>query len=208
MAKLKICFVAPPSCDKTTTAREVVKILKKTHGINAEVAEEYARKYIRDNYDGTHPIIDPHQQYPIILGQMETERMVSKLHDVVVCDSASFLGYIYVKEMITNLPKQQSIKPMYFKLLKDIHEMSLREISSYDAVFLFEPTGSIFQDGIRSQKDDDQIPIYNKIKGFLDSEGIPYYKISGKAEEKANEVVNTLKPTLEQIGLLEVRHAN
>lgn len=192
MSNLKICIVAPPSCDKTTTAREVVKILKKQHRINAEVAEEYARKYTRDNYDDlddNHPIYDPHQQYPIMLGQIEVEDKVSRRHDVTICDSSTFLGYVYARAMVTGLPKTMRHKPMYQKLLKDLHEMSLQQLPSYDSVFLFEPTGFVFQDGVRSQKDADQAPLFTRIKGFLDAEGVKYTQLSGTAEEKAQEIV-------------------
>lgn len=200
--KLKICIVAAPSCDKTTVAREVVKILKKNYGINAEIVEEYARKYIRDNYVDEHPLVDPHQQYPIMLGQIELEQKIGNLHDVVVCDSSSFLGYIYAALMVQELPPEQKIKPMYLKVLKDLHEIALKEISTYDKIFLFSPTGSVFQDGVRKQTDDDQVPIFEKIRGFLLSESINFVHIDGDVNHKTQAIISIVLPKLRKLGLV------
>jgi hypothetical protein len=174
-------MVGAPSCRKTTTA-EQVKIKLKLAKINAEICPEYARTYIRD----TGPISSPLEQLAVFHGQRHLEHQLEKVHDIVICDSAQFLGYPYCRTFLTPNPKEEAVTRL-------LHGMCVESIHEYKHIFYLPPDGSeVFQDGIRIQNNEMQEEIAAKINAFLCLENIGVNILTGTVNDKVEGVLQCL----------------
>lgn len=175
----KLCIVGAPSCRKTTVA-EQLKIRLKTTGYNAELAPESARTYIMKFGAPTHPA----EQMLIAMGQIDIEDLISGKHDIVICDSASFLSYIYTMRLGTD-KKTEAIK-------EEVHRLVMPYVKTYDYVFFAPKQGPMVNDNVRFQTNEETIEISNQIKGFLDLERIPYVTLNGSIDEKVAQILKVL----------------
>ena len=182
---MKIAIVGAPSCRKSTTADQV-NVMLKTQKYNSAVCEEYARTYIL-RYG---PMTVAHEQLIVLLKQVEKEEELSKVHDIVICDTASWLSYIYCSMLLRQTNEFTSIKGR--KLLGEIHKRLLRVLHTYDLTFYMPIQESVVKDGVRVQTDEDRIIIDNKIKGFMSLHDIPYTWLTGPVEEKADYMLGVI----------------
>lgn len=176
----KIAIVGSPSCRKTTVA-EKLKVQLKMMGYNAEIAAEYARSYIM-NYGAPEHVSE---QILITGGQIDLEDKLSRVHDIIICDSSSFLGYIY-----GSMFPIQNGKDRLFR--SKLHEMMLEHYPTYDYVFFFPKEEKLREDGIRYQSDEQAELISMNIKHFMLIEGIPFTEISGSVDHKTSTILEIL----------------
>jgi len=178
---MKICIVGAPSCRKSTTAHLLNSMLK-VEGHNSNVCEEYARHYIMKYGQ----IKDPFEQLLILLKQTEREAELSKVHKIVICDSASWLGYIYSTMLISESSFGYSTKNR--KLLKEIYSGALDQLKSYNKTFFMPVQESVVKDGVREQDDNARDLLQKKILGFLYLHDIDFHTVAGTVQEKAEYI--------------------
>jgi nicotinamide riboside kinase len=178
----KIAIIGAPSCRKTTTA-EQLKIRLKTAMYNVEIAPEYARSYIR-NFGS---IESPIEQLTILHGQKEMEHQLETIHELVICDSAQFLGYVYCTTFPNMNHKEYNVKEM-------LHKMCMDSVDEYAYIFLAPLTGEgIIKDGVRIQDDHAQENIDAKIRAMLTLEDIPYIELpNSSVDGKVEFIINYL----------------
>lgn len=180
---IKVAFVGPPASGKTATAMLLTSKLKAMH-INAEMVPEYARTYIVQN-GGINNLFE---QFVILRQQCAAEEELLSRHDVVVCDSASFLCYVYARRLAGNLDerKANALSLMYRDVMKHVW--------TYAAIYFVQPKEiGILDDGVRTQVMGDLPAIAAAIRGFLDLEGVPYKVLGGSPEERIAVVLGDLE---------------
>lgn len=179
---MKIALVGAPSCRKSTTA-EYLNVQLKQAKINSSVCPEVARNYIL-RYG---QISDPWEQLVIFNEQVRLENELTAVHDVVVCDSSSWIGYIYCDMLMGPSPTSK-----VFNLKQTLYRSVYEQLKSYDYTFFMPIQEPVFNDGVRKQTDDDRANIENRIEGFMKLEAIPYYIVSGTVQEKAIAVAKAI----------------
>lgn len=177
---MKIAIVGAPSCRKSTTA-EAVNVRLKQEGKNSTICPEVARTYI-GRYG---PIHEPWEQMLIFHDQVRLESELCLCHPIVICDSATWLGYIYFNLLAKKTDNNYKIR----KLRQELHTMILNSID-YDHTFFMPIAEPVIKDGIRVQNDDERKIIQDMILGFMHVEGIPYKTVVGTVEQKAGAILD------------------
>lgn len=180
---MRIAFVGPPASGKTTLALAVTSQLKLQH--NAEIAPEFARTYILQNGG----IYDAFEQYLILKQQKQMEDILSSRHDIVVCDSATFLCYVYARRLVNHLSDR------YLNVLELIHREALA--NHYDLVFYLDIEGPYhIDDNVRIHTAGQLTGLGTAIKGFMDAEGIQYTVLKGSLNERVNNALQIINQRL------------
>ncbi len=182
----KICIVGSPSTGKTTLAKSLVKKLNQKN-YQTRLVSEYARSFIIQ-YG---PPKDIKDQLNIVIGQIEIEKRVERKNpDFIICDSASYLTYVYSK-----LYKPKSTDYLankrYFLIQKRITEIVEPEISSYNLHFFLPIEFDFKDDGVRIFK---QLTykISKEVKQLLEQKKINYYLITGTVEERTQKALDII----------------
>lgn len=179
-----IAIVGAPNSGKSTLASQVNSVLK-TKGLNSVFVEEYAVEYIAEY--GVPASME--QQQIVFEEQYRKERLFANNKDFVVCDSASFLSYIYGRLNYGYPLAKQSIVA-----LNHLHKKALESLEYWDYIFYVPPLGSYVLDGVRYHTEEESIKIDKMIKGFLDLEQIPYIDLSNvQLENRIDEVLNIIE---------------
>lgn len=144
-----------PGSGKTTMSHLLRYKLQKVTTESKEVCREYARHYM----EKVGEIDEIHQQFFIYDGQKKSEMQIRDNYDIAISDSPLLLTYIYGR-ILFNPTKKNNIAA-----LVRLYELSLYSAFEYDKIYLLPPQ-SVYQDGIRSQNDNDAIEIFNDIKQF------------------------------------------
>lgn len=147
-----------PGSGKTTMSHLLRYKLQKITTESKEVCREYARHYM----EKVGKIDEIHQQFFIYDGQLKSETQIKNNYNIAISDSPLLLTYIYGK-ILFNPDKKNNIAA-----LVRLYELSLCSAFEYNKIYLLPPQ-QVFQDGIRSQNDEDAIKIFNNIKEFTDS---------------------------------------
>lgn len=182
--KLKIAIVGAPSSGKTVLAHGVIETLKLRH-IPAVFAGEAATKFIL-TCGVPQDIAD---QHTIVRWQHQEEENTPE-NSIVVCDCATFLTYIYTLRMHPKEDSEETRKRhnFYLKLVYDICRDTMK---TYDYIFLTPLEHGYHQDGVRWQKNEEEAQeIGRQIKGFLQSELIPFYEVSGTQDERKKKILD------------------
>lgn len=179
---MKLAIVGSPSCRKSTTA-EQLNVKLKQEGLNSVVCPEVARTYI-GRYGA---IKDPWEQLLLFFDQTRHENELSKIHDFVICDSASWLGYVYTTILIGD-SKDRKLQ----KLRQEIHTMVLKYVHTYDLTLFMPVQEKVVMDGVRTQNDNERLIIQNKILGFMNVENIPYITVTGTVPEKTQTIYDNV----------------
>lgn len=157
--------------------------LKAMH-INAELVPEYARAYIVQNGG----IYDLFEQFVILRQQCAAEEDLLSRHNMVVCDSASFLCYIYARRLAGELDQRKA------NALSLLYHDVMKHVWTYDRIYLVRlGEVGVLDDGVRVQVESDLPVIAAAIRGFLDLERVPYKVLSGSPEERVAIVLRELE---------------
>lgn len=146
---------AGPGAGKTTCAWEIASELKKC-GIEAEYVSEYAKEFV---WDGRTDILDgslEHQQMLFKEQSHRINRLLGKV-DVVVTDSPTILGLLYLKE-----PNS------------DFEARVLRDFNEHKNFNLFINRGQAFQQAGRIHNAAESIAIDKRVQDFLQAHQIYY----------------------------------
>ncbi len=146
---------AGPGAGKTTCAWEIASELKK-RGIEAEYVSEYAKEFV---WDGKTEILDgslEHQQMLFTEQAHRINRLLGKV-DVVVTDSPTILGLLYLKE--PNI---------------DFETQVLKDFNSHKNFNLFINRGQVFQQAGRIHSAAESRAIDKGVQVFLQSHNIYY----------------------------------
>jgi len=82
---------------------------------------------------------------------------------MTISDSPRFLSYIYSKRFFNYTDKHSRAA------LVRIYESALESLNDYNVIYLFPPSHSVEQDGVRCQNENDADNLFNDIKTFLDT---------------------------------------
>lgn len=157
--------------------------LKAMH-VNAEMVPEYARTYIVQNGG----ISSLFEQFVILRQQCAAEEDLLSRHDVVVCDSASFLCYIYARRLAGELDERKA------NALSLLYRDVIEHAWTYGRIYFVRPGEvGVLDDGVRVQTVGELPAIAAAIRGFLDLEGVPYKVLNGSPEERVAVVLKDLE---------------
>ncbi|MNJ90348.1 hypothetical protein D3C87_79430 [compost metagenome] len=180
---ITISIVGGPHSGKSTLASQINSILK-TKGLNSVFCEEYAVEYIAKY--GV-PTCVEHQMI-IFYEQMKKEKMFHGSRDFIVCDSSSWLSYIYSKSYLQQPISKQSLKSLNFLQ----HEI-LENINYWNYVFYVPVMENYMLDGVRYTTKNEAIELDKMIKGFLNLERVPYIDLSSiDLEHRIDKVIETI----------------
>lgn len=146
---------AGPGAGKTTCAWEIASELKK-RGIEAEYVSEYAKEFV---WDGRTDILDgslEHQEMLFTEQAHRINRLIGKV-DVVVTDSPTLLGLLYLKE-----PNS------------DFEAQVLRDFNGHKNFNLFINRGQVFQQAGRIHNAAESKAIDKRVQDFLQAHQIYY----------------------------------
>lgn len=146
---------AGPGAGKTTCAWEIASELKK-RGIEAEYVSEYAKEFV---WDGRTDILDgslEHQKMLFTEQAHRINRLLGKV-DVVVTDSPTILGLLYLKE-----PNS------------DFEAQVLHDFNGHKNFNLFINRGQVFQQAGRIHNAAESIEIDKHVQEFLQAHQIYY----------------------------------
>lgn len=146
---------AGPGAGKTTCAWEIASELKK-RGVEAEYVSEYAKEFV---WDGRTDILDgslEHQEMLFTEQAHRINRLLGKV-DVVVTDSPTILGLLYLKEPNGNFEAQV-----------------LRDFNRHKNFNLFINRGHVFQQAGRIHNASESIAIDKRVQDFLQAHQIYY----------------------------------
>lgn len=178
---ITISIVGGPGSGKSTLASQLNGVLK-TQGKNSIFIEEFVAEFIGE-YGA--PSKMEHQQM-IFENQYKKERMFANSKDFVICDSASWLSYIYGRQFYDFPLDKPSIG-----VLTHMYKKALESLEYWDLVFYLPFSEEYSLDGIRYHTQEESNKIDKMIKGWLEIEQIPYVDLSEFAiEERINEVLN------------------
>ncbi|AEO93552.1 thymidylate kinase [Bacillus phage G] len=169
MKKAKtVSIVGSPGSGKSTLASQINSLLK-TSGINSVFIEEYVTEFIGEF--GI-PYKMEHQQV-IFDKQYDKERMFSQNKDFVVCDSASWLSYIYGRQYYDSPLEKQDIAT-----LNHLHKKALESLEYWDFVFYLPTPETYGLDGVRYHTQEESNKLDKMIKGWLEIENVQYIDLS------------------------------
>lgn len=170
MKKCKaISMVGCPGSGKSTLASQINSILK-ARSKNSVFVEEYVVEYIAE-YDIP---TEMEQQLIIFDEQYRKERMFSNAKDFIICDSASWVSYVYGK-----LNYKYPLSRHQIAALTHMHKKVLESLNYWDYIFYVPPIINNYSlDGVRYHEKEDSLKIDKMIKAFLDLEGVPYIDLS------------------------------
>lgn len=146
---------AGPGAGKTTCAWEIASELKKRN-IETEYVSEYAKEFV---WDGKTEILDgslEHQQMLFAEQAHRINRLIGKV-DVVVTDSPTVLGLLYLKE-----PNS------------DFETQVLRDFNGHKNFNLFINRGQVFQQAGRIHNAAESKAIDKRVQDFLQAHQIYY----------------------------------
>lgn len=188
----KICFVGAAGSGKTAIASQTAAILK-AKGLICEPVLEYARFYIENC---GHPS-DIGDQIIISKNQMEAESL-KHYCDIVVCDSAAFLAYIYA---LLSRPRSRLKLRRYEFLLGDAWKLAISSLPTYNLVFYVPPIYKATIDRVRSWQRLEQIKQTDRqIRAFLELHQIDFKSVAGESLKARSESVWTqLRPEIKHL---------
>jgi len=179
---LKVNICGAPSSRKSTVCAGLEAKLKQQR-INAETSKEYVRQYIQ-TYGVPQELAT---EFIIYHNQMSRDIGVANNTDVMLSDTPAVNAYIFGKRsLMAKMARQERKTPTEeeYKILEELHSMALRKLHWFDLIVLFPPTMDVIDDGVRTETVEDQVAIFNAIKGFLDAEQVPYLVAEGTPDEK------------------------
>lgn len=181
----KIAIIGAPSTGKTVLARRLTNTLSLL-GYGADTAIEYARTYLfRYIKPVQRTMQDPLDQVMIYLGQKRREEDLQHC-DFVVCDSATFLPFVFACFWGYNLKDPRDVMVVH-KLFK----WSLQEITSYGFIFHLPPTLE-YKPRKRNWKvstTDEREDVAQRIEGYLVNAKVPYHQVEATSPEERERFV-------------------
>lgn len=188
---LKVALVGGPGSGKTLLAKALVIHLRlKQH--DAVICDEYIREYLRDS-----GMIEHYgEQFPILHGSSYREDSLQSIHDIVVCDGASFFGETY---MAYYRPQNMTVaEERKWEFAYDIvRRLARQRLKTFDHLFLV-PKGDFVQsvDPQRFNVDDAE-EMSAALRGYLDYQRIPYTLVkTNQLEDRVVEVAGYLSDIL------------
>lgn len=179
MQKAKaISIVGAPGAGKSTLASQINSVLK-TQGKNSIFIEEYVVEYIAEYGIPT----SMESQQIIFQEQYRKERTFAESKDYVVCDSASWMSYIYGRQYYDLPLSRQAIAS-----LSHMHKKALESLEYWNIIFYVPMLDDYSLDGVRYHKQDESKKIDRMVKGWLELENIPYIDLSNVELDKRIEV--------------------
>lgn len=178
----RIAILGGPRCGKTTLMQQLYVDMK-IAGLDVGCASEYSTDYLREK--GMIETIS--EQYGIYLGQLKLEEDLCSF-DYAITDYATFVPYIYARFMLGN--RKRTIKEI--EILKDLYGLAIRDISKYDYIFYVGREFGYSKDGVRWQDEKAATAIDDAILQFLDTESVPYSKLTGNTKERAKQILDVL----------------
>lgn len=168
---IKIAFVGPESTGKTTLSKALA------NDFNTLCVEEFARTYLQNKWDNEQKICEPHDLLPIAKGQIRSENSALQLSNkYVFCDTNLLVTYVYSKIYYQSVDH-------WLKECAKTHE--------YDLTFLTDIDVPWTKDDLRDAPDnrEEHLQIFEK---YLIKFNKPYFKISGKLDERIEKVKKIL----------------
>jgi len=172
MKTLFVCLFGGPGTGKSTTAAGLFYKLK-THGVNAELIQEYAK----DKVWGED--FKPLSFQPYILGkQLYKQYKLIDQVDVAITDS----------------PVVFSIAYQGFGCVEGFEEMVVKQFNLFNNLNIFlerNPAEHPYNPKGRTQTEDEAMLLDHKIKAILDHNFIPYHKVVIKKDgSHLEEILN------------------
>lgn len=195
---LKVNICGAPSSRKSTVCSGLESMLKQ-HRVNADTSKEYARQYINTYGVPT----EMYEQLLITMNQNTRDEALAKVSQVLLSDNPAMSAYVFGKRMLMDILKREGrteMKPSEYKLLEELHTLSVKKSNWFDLIIVFTPEDKVIRDGTRTEDEAGKLEIYNAIKGFLDVERIPYVLMSGTPDEKIKKCFDLIA---ERLGLFE-----
>ena len=177
-----VSFIGGPFSGKSTVASQVNSILK-TEGFNSTYIEEYAAEFIIEY--GVPSGIE--HQMIIFDNQMKKEQLFKDSRDYIVCDSASWLSYIYARSNVS-FP----ISKLDGASLNHLNKKALDSLAYWDYIFYVPLMEDYKTDGVRYHNEQDAKKIDRMIKSWLDFERVPYIDLSSMKEDRINFVIDKI----------------
>ncbi|MBI2899327.1 MAG: ATP-binding protein [Planctomycetes bacterium] len=181
----KIAVVGAPSSGKTVLARRLTNTLSLL-GYGADSAIEYARtylfRYVKPAARQSQDLLD---QVMIYLGQRRREEDLRHC-DFVVCDSATFLPYVFACFWGFDLKDPRDVMVVH-KLFK----WSLEEIATYDFIFHIPPRLD-YKPKAKAWKvstKDERADIARRIEDYLLNARVPHHDVTGDTPETREKFV-------------------
>lgn len=177
----KIAIVGAPAQGKTSIASGLVRRINE-YGLRAYHLREYVEEYLKNNP----PPSDITQQMHITAEQIKKEKEAVTQYDLVVCDSCSFIGYIYATHFSTD--------PRTLLIRQIIHGMALKFIDSYECIFYLPKHKPVEQNGIRYHGENESNQIDRQIYGFLVAENISFYQlVPSTIDDEISQILEIVK---------------
>jgi nicotinamide riboside kinase len=184
-----VAIVGAPCSGKSTLASQTNSLLK-TKGLNSVFIEEYVVEYIAE-----YGIPDTMEQQMVIFDeQHRKERMFADSRDFVICDSASFLSYIYGRRYFDNPLSNRALAS-----LSHLHKKVLKSLEYWDYIFYIPLLEQHVMDGVRYDDREASEKLDRMIKGFLELERIPYIDLSNVALEDRIKIVEQTLTNKEEV---------
>jgi AAA+ ATPase superfamily predicted ATPase len=185
MEKIKVAILGAPSTGKTRIALEVVSELKKKSIISSFIGE-YARNWMAKHK--RFPEV-PTDQFAIALRQIKRENEFIATQDVLVTDSASWLGIVYASLVVRHKTSYE-LSDLY-------HVMDLIEdtLPSDYTLHYYVPRGVFTPqlEGGRTQTTEEEFDLVDrKILGLIDLFNIPVKRLDKDHENWTGIIVNDI----------------
>lgn len=181
----RISIVGGPGSGKSTLASQINSALKST-GQNSIFLEEYVVEFI-GKYGPPEKL---EHQLVVFDRQRESELRHDGEKDFIVCDSASWVSYIYGRTVMENPLTNKDIATLSF-----LYEKVLGTINYWDAIFYIPVLDNFVEnDGVRYHNKNESDKLGNQIKTWLEIEKVPYIDLSHlKLEERLPFVLDHIK---------------
>ena len=171
---MKVAIVGAPGAGKTTLAQGLASALK-SDGYGAVYCPEYAREYIT-RYGA---LESPFEQLLIFHCQRDMEDLACQHHDIVVCDTSTWLCTLYAR-LLAGLFTTSRV----LALLDYLDQAAWRHLETYDLTILL-PHQSVFQKDVARVYDPAlHVQIQEMIEAYLHLEDVSYYVVTGGYKER------------------------
>lgn len=181
---IKIAIVGAPGTGKTVLARKLTNTLQ-ILGYNADQVVEYVRTYLIRWVKPDRRKPDLLDQVMIFIGQKRREDDLKHV-DFVICDSATFLVYVFTHFRGVDL-KDRRQRLVVNKMWRWTHE----ELPSYDLIFYLPPSLNYRAREYKWQviNKKQQKELARQIEAFFELEKIKYFKVAGNTTSAREKLI-------------------